>query len=218
MEEKEKITGEYLPNEKDEKEVKAGDDGDEVDEIIDAITSDRDELEEADVSLTDKLLKSNRDDLNEVIESAYAIDIAIALEDFSDDDLLKFYGKIDDEHMAQILEQMDENLQQRFVALLPYKRIIALFSYMSNDDIADILGEMPMNRRKDLTRLMKSKDTADIQSLLLYDDDTAGGIMTTEYIAIPADYTVEKTLKKEGIEVTARAIKDGLTSNKIYCR
>ena len=126
MEEKEKITGEYLPNEKDEKEVKAGDDGDEVDEIIDAITSDRDELEEADVSLTDKLLKSNRDDLNEVIESAYAIDIAIALEDFSDDDLLKFYGKIDDEHMAQILEQMDENLQQRFVALLPYKRIIAL--------------------------------------------------------------------------------------------
>ena len=196
MEEKEKITGEYLPNEKDEKEVKAGDDGDEVDEIIDAITSDRDELEEADVSLTDKLLKSNRDDLNEVIESAYAIDIAIALEDFSDDDLLKFYGKIDDEHMAQILEQMDENLQQRFVALLPYKRIIALFSYMSNDDIADILGEMPMNRRKDLTRLMKSKDTADIQSLLLYDDDTAGGIMTTEYIAIPADYTVEKTLKK----------------------
>lgn len=196
MEEKEKITGDYLPNEKDEKEVKAGDDGDEVDEIIDAITSDRDELEEADVSLTDKLLKSNRDDLNEVIESAYAIDIAIALEDFSDDDLLKFYGKIDDEHMAQILEQMDEDLQQRFVALLPYKRIIALFSYMSNDDIADILGEMPMNRRKDLTRLMKSKDTADIQSLLLYDDDTAGGIMTTEYIAIPADYTIEKTLKK----------------------
>lgn len=196
MEEKEKITGEYFPNEKDEKEVKAQDDGDEVDEIIDAITSDRDELEEADVSLTDKLLKSNRDDLNEVIESAYAIDIAIALEDFSDDDLLKFYGKIDDEHMAQILEQMDEDLQQRFVALLPYKRIIALFSYMSNDDIADILGEMPMNRRKDLTRLMKSKDTADIQSLLLYDDDTAGGIMTTEYIAIPADYTIEKTLKK----------------------
>ena len=196
MEEKEKITGEYFPNKKDEKEVKAQDDGDEVDEIIDAITSDRDELEEADVSLTDKLLKSNRDDLNEVIESAYAIDIAIALEDFSDDDLLKFYGKIDDEHMAQILEQMDEDLQQRFVALLPYKRIIALFSYMSNDDIADILGEMPMNRRKDLTRLMKSKDTADIQSLLLYDDDTAGGIMTTEYIAIPADYTIEKTLKK----------------------
>lgn len=196
MEEKEKITGEYSPNEKDEKEVKARDNGDEVDEIIDAITSDRDELEDADVSLTDKLLKSNRDDLNEVIESAYAIDIAIALEDFSDDDLLKFYGKIDDEHMAQILEQMDEDLQQRFVALLPYKRIIALFSYMSNDDIADILGEMPMNRRKDLTRLMKSKDTADIQSLLLYDDDTAGGIMTTEYIAIPADYTIEKTLKK----------------------
>ena len=196
MEEKEKITGEYSPNKKDEKEAKARDDGDEVDEIIDAITSDRDELEEADVSLTDKLLKSNRDDLNEVIESAYAIDIAIALEDFSDDDLLKFYGKIDDEHMAQILEQMDEDLQQRFVALLPYKRIIALFSYMSNDDIADILGEMPMNRRKDLTRLMKSKDTADIQSLLLYDDDTAGGIMTTEYIAIPADYTIEKTLKK----------------------
>ena len=166
---------------------------DDVDEIIDVITSDDDEVEDEDIR--EALIESDEEDLNEVIESPYAIDVAIALEDFSDRELLEFYEKVDDEHMAQTLEQMDEDLAQRFVALLDYKQLISIFGYMSNDDIADILGEMPIYRRKDLLRMMKSKDNIEIQSLLLYGEDTAGGIMTTEYIAISRDTTVKETME-----------------------
>lgn len=169
---------------------------DEIIELIDAITADEDELEEADVSLKDMLLNSDEDELNEVIESAYAIDIAIALEDFSEEELLTFYNRIDNEHMAQILEQMDEDLQQRFVNLLDYPDILSMFKYMSNDDIADIIGELPVNRRKAILRMLKSKDSVDIASLLLYEDDTAGGIMTTEYIALSGKLSIEKALSK----------------------
>lgn len=143
------------------------------------------------------MLKNAPDNqLNEVIESAYAIDIAIALEDFTDEELLDFCKRLDDEHIARILEQMDEDLQQRFVALFDYKQLISIFSHMSNDDIADILGQMPIDRRKALMKMFKNRDNIEIQSLLLYGEDTAGGIMTTEYIALSGRLTAAEALKK----------------------
>lgn len=166
----------------------------EIIELIDAITADEDELEEADVDLTDMLLTTEQEELEEVIESDFAIDVAIAMEEFTDEELLAFYERLDHEHVAQVLEQMDEDMQQRFVDLLDYEAILGIFKYMSNDDIADILGEMPVNRRKTILRRLKSSD--EIQSLMLYEDDTAGGIMTTEYIALSATMTVEKALAK----------------------
>ncbi len=165
-----------------------------AEDIIEIITADEEEIEDREISLADTLIEADKDDLNEVIESAYAIDIAITMEEFDDEELLAFYHRLDDEHMAQILEQMDEDLQQRFVALLDYKSLLSIFGYMSNDDIADVLGEMPINRRKDLLRLFKDKDNEELQSLLLYPEDTAGGIMTTEYIAVPSHYTIKNTL------------------------
>lgn len=165
-------------------------------ELIDAITADEDELEQAEIDLKDVLLNAPQDELNEVIESAYAIDIAIALEEFTDEELLDFYRRIDREHTAWILEQMDEDLQQRFVALLSYKDLIGIFSHMSNDDIADILGQVPIDRRKALMKMFKSKDNIEIQSLLLYGEDTAGGIMTTEYIALSSRLNMSQALKK----------------------
>ena len=92
----------------------------EIIELIDAITADEDELEEADVDLTDMLLTTEQDELEEVIESDFAIDVAIAMEEFTDEELLAFYERLDHEHVAQVLEQMDEDMQQRFVALLDY--------------------------------------------------------------------------------------------------
>lgn len=168
----------------------------EITDLVDAITADEEDLEEAKVDLKDTLLGADERELNEVIESVYAIDIAIALEEFTDDELLRFYGRIDDEHMAAILEQMDEDLQQRFVGLLGYKKIISVFAYMSNDDIADIVGDMPINRAKVIMKMMKDRDTVQIETLLNYDDESAGGIMTTEYLAIDGDLTIEKTLDK----------------------
>ena len=57
----------------------------EIIELIDAITADEDELEEADVDLTDMLLTTEQEELEEVIESDFAIDVAIAMEEFTDE-------------------------------------------------------------------------------------------------------------------------------------
>lgn len=136
------------------------------------------------------------DKIFEIIKNLYPIDIAIILEEFDDDDLIKFYGILDNELMAEIIEQADGKLQKRILKKLDLKEIINLFSYMSKDDIADILGILPIQMRKDLLKSMKEGDTRELQELLGYDEDSAGGIMTTEYIALKGDLTIGDSLKK----------------------
>lgn len=158
---------------------------DQVLDLIDAITSST--MADSQFSanhLKNLLLSSEIETLNEVIESVYAIDIAHALESFQAEEILEFYKKIDHEHMAQILEQGTTAFQRNIIKIFPKETILELFQYMSNDDIADILGNLPTNICKELLNLMRSADNIQLAKLLQYEDDTAGGIMTTEYISL----------------------------------
>lgn len=153
-------------------------------------------LEERQEALINSVIENDKDKIYKIIGNMYAIDIAIILQEFHDELLLKFYGLIDNELMAEILEQASEELQVRIIKLFNFTAIVNLFSYMSNDDIADILGNLPIKMRKDLLKLMKAGDTKQLQELLGYDEDSAGGIMTTEYIALRGDLSIGESLKK----------------------
>lgn len=142
------------------------------------------------------LEENNKQELLELIKSTYPIDIAIILEDFDDEILLKFYHLVDDKIMAQILEQGNVELQVRFINLIDYLNVIKLFSFMSKDDITDILANLSIQMQKDLLKLMKAPDTISIQELLGYAEDSAGGIMTTEYIALKGDLTISEAINK----------------------
>ena len=171
------------------------DDEEEV-ELIDIITADEEEIEEQYYDRKEALLTSDQEELVDVIESAYAIDVAIALEDFTDEEIISFAERIDAERMAQVFEQADEDLQFRMAELFGVDNMLKMFHFMSKDDIADILGDLPINMRKRILKMMKRKDIMEIENLLLYEDDTAGGLMTTEYIALNGKWTVGKALEK----------------------
>jgi len=153
-------------------------------------------FEEKQKKLISSLQENNKDKIHEIIDNMYPIDIAIVLEELNDESLLKFYGLIDNELMAEILEQADEELQVRIIKLFDYQFIVNLFSYMSKDDIADILGNLPIKMKKDLLKMMKEIDIKQLQELLGYDEDSAGGIMTTEYIALSGELSIAESLKK----------------------
>ncbi|WP_203527998.1 magnesium transporter MgtE N-terminal domain-containing protein [Clostridium thermarum] len=105
---------------------------------------------------TDILLSNDKNSLMEFLNSYHPIDVAIILEELEDEQLLMFYELINIEQMAEILEQSNEDFQIRILKLLKYESIIKLFSFMSTDDIADILGNLPFRMRKDLLKMMKS--------------------------------------------------------------
>ena len=122
--------------------------------------------------------------LIENIDDISAIDLANELSNFDDEEIQILCGKLDDESLARILEEAEFKNQNRIIKILDNDRILHIFSFMSKDDIVDILGDISIGTSKDLINRMQEGDRTIIKELLGYEDDTAGGIMTTEYLAL----------------------------------
>ena len=131
----------------------------------------------------------------EVTNDAKAVDLAWELSNYDDAGLEDICNNLDDENLARILEETEEKNQIRIVDFLQNDRILRVFSYMSKDDIVDILGEINFGRTKELINIMKYGDRKIIKQLLGYRDDCAGGIMTTEYIALNNSLNMKEALK-----------------------
>lgn len=143
----------------------------------------------------------NAREMEKLFEKQEPIDIAHALEDATDDETTHFLSLVSDEHLAYILEDAEPKERDRLVGLLGNHRLLFIFPFMEKDDIVDILGEMEIGRQKSLMNLMKSEDRRIITDLLHYPPESAGGIMTTQYLALRNTMTVEEgfnTIRKIG--------------------
>lgn len=154
---------------------------------------DEDNLEEV---LEKAIDEENSDRLSEIIDHVYPIDLAIAIEDYENEDISYIIDNTDDETLASIIEQADEELTQNMVDLIDLERLIKIFEYMSKDDIADIVGDMKVLKRKRTINLMKAYDRKTIETLLGYEEGTAGSIMTTEYISININKNIKEVIDK----------------------
>lgn len=135
-------------------------------------------------------------EVTENLDDVTTVDLALQLSEYDDEQLQGLCEKLEDEELAGILEESELKTQLRIIKFLDNKRILKLFSYMSKDDIVDILGETNVGKAKELINLMKEGDKKIIKQLLGYRDDCAGGIMTTEYIALNSNLIIEDAIKK----------------------
>lgn len=142
------------------------------------------------------LVKHDRAQVDDIYEHVEAIDLAEEIEELEDNQLEYLCSHIDDEKLAEILGESDEDLQIDIIDCLDNKRLLSLFNFIPKDDIVDILGQLPIGKRKSLINLMKADDKKIINQLLGYAEDTAGGLMTTEYIALNSHLTVMNALIK----------------------
>ena len=97
---------------------------------------------------------------------------------------------LDDETAAETLEEMDAGTQARIIGEMDEERAADILEWMSPDDAADVLGDLPQDKAEDLLQRMDDEEQADVAELLPYEDDTAGGLMTTEFVAVPQSLTV----------------------------
>ena len=152
--------------------------------------------EEIEQYLEEAVDEHDPEKLSEIIDQVYPIDVALAIEDYENEDLDYIIKNTDDETLASIVEQAEEELTETMVGLMEPERLIRLFEYMSKDDVADIVGEMKVLKRKQVINLMKFGDRKTIQDLLGYEKTSAGGIMTTEYISVKKNWTIENVIFK----------------------
>lgn len=93
---------------------------------------------------------------------------------------------------------------QGFILDLPEDDLVSVFSAMSSDDVADIMAQLPEEKADAILKKMNKEDSEDVENLLRYQDDTAGGIMTTEFIALRENLTAAeaiRSLQKEHVDV-----------------
>ena len=134
--------------------------------------------------------------LNEYLEEHSPMDICEILREMDDVDLSIFFSLLNDYNLAKIIENAEEDQRFLFCKYLDNKTILDAFSFMEKDDIVDILGGLSIGRRKELINAMKTDEQHQILTLLQYPEDSAGGIMTTAYIALKESNTVEQALNK----------------------
>ncbi|MDY3118593.1 MAG: magnesium transporter [Peptoniphilus sp.] len=132
----------------------------------------------------------------EIFSTYHSVDIDEVLEDLDTTDLQYFLFMLDPEDIASLIENAEDELQVRMSRFYSTKELIDVFSYMSNADVADLLGLLPTKKRKDILNYMKKSDSNILQMILSYDEDSAAGVMTTEFLSLKQSLTVREALLK----------------------
>ncbi|MFB7054304.1 magnesium transporter MgtE N-terminal domain-containing protein [Streptomyces vinaceus] len=103
---------------------------------------------------------------------------------------------LDDDRLADVMEELPEDEQVEILGKLKEERAADVLEAMDPDDAADLLSELPEDDKERLLTLMQPDDAADVRRLLSYEENTAGGLMTTEPIVLRPDATVADALAR----------------------
>lgn len=142
-----------------------------------------------------KLQEQNLNAVRHILEEMHSADIAELLEELESSTQKVLFRLLDGEKGAEVINEVDESLVKPLLEALDSERTTELFEEMSLDDAADLIAVLPEKEQRDLFLLMESEDVSDLKELLEYGEDTAGGIMTTEYIAFRQDISVDKAIE-----------------------
>ncbi|HHW07907.1 MAG TPA: magnesium transporter [Clostridia bacterium] len=111
-------------------------------------------------------------------------DIAESLQELNELDRARVFSRLDGETAALVLCSLKTDAVKSLLDVLGPERIAAILDEMPLDDAADFLGGVSDEVKDELLDLMEADEAKDVKELLAYPEDTAGGIMTTEYVAI----------------------------------
>ena len=135
--------------------------------------------------------------LRKIVNKTHAADLSIIFRSLPVVQQLQLLDMVKDTEKKGILfSELDEDT---FVALsneLELEDIVEVLEQMPSDDVADLIGRLPDEKSDAILEKMKKEGSEEIEGLLKYDDDTAGGIMVTDFIALPQDLTVRKAIER----------------------
>jgi len=127
-------------------------------------------------------------------------DLAEIISEVSQKERSALFGSMDVETAAEALHELEPKVQVGIIDDMSKEQASDILEQMPPDEAADVLGDLPEAKAQELINLMEKEEAEDVQELLEHEEDTAGGLMTTEYLAFPPDMTVEEAIKELRLE------------------
>ncbi|TGE33990.1 CBS domain-containing protein [Desulfosporosinus sp. Sb-LF] len=130
----------------------------------------------------------------EQLRQLHPADIADIIENMDYKQRANFLDTLDSQQTIDALTEMELDAQVEVINQMDEDRASDILEEMPRDEAADILSELSIEKSEELLRLMESDDAEDVRELMQYEEDTAGSLMTTEYIGLPFWLTAEQAI------------------------
>jgi magnesium transporter len=131
----------------------------------------------------------------ESLADLHPADLAEILSDLNKLESGQFLESMNVEQVADALEQVETEFQASLIEDMDDERVADVLEEMEPDEAADLLAELPAERSLRLVSMMEQEEADDVRHLLTFPEDSAGGIMTTDYAIVPPDITAEQAIK-----------------------
>jgi magnesium transporter len=148
--------------------------------------------------------EKNQQFLRKLIDEMRPADLADLIEHLDQEERLHLFDFLEPKGAGDVLVEMEAPVQESILDELDNKAITEIVQELDSDDAADLVGDLPAERAQQIIERLEDDVTEELEKLLPYPEDTAGGIMALEFVAVRADATVQEaieTIRKNREEV-----------------
>jgi magnesium transporter len=149
--------------------------------------------------------------LDAALSPLHEADIADLLQDMDSQHQVMLLKRLGTERAAEVLTQIDEFSGQTLMLLLTDREVVSLLGEMPSDDAVDIMASLPPDKSEQIGAMLPAEDREKLKELLEFDEDTAGGIMELETLAVKEDATIG-----DAISLVRRSVDELENVQKIY--
>ena len=133
--------------------------------------------------------------LRNFLAQFHPADIALAMRFLHDSEKEQVFKLLDDEFAAEVLDEADEATERHLVKTTSPERLSDILETLPPDESADIIATLEPEERENILKLMEPEEAEEVKELLQYPPDTAGGIMSPDFIAVKETMTVSQVIE-----------------------
>jgi magnesium transporter len=160
-----------------------------------------------DVDRLRELIEQGREfDIIHLFTEMHAADIAELIDRLREEEKKRLFALLDVEKASDVISQLSVESRDQILEDLPTERLVQIVDDMESDDAADLLAELPEDQVRAALRAIDRVDSLEVQRLLAYEKDTAGGLMQAELVKVSPQWTLQEAL--ESVREQAREVED----------